>query len=121
MKEKRKAERRQILENFSFFVVVPKLGGIKKKLQDLSEAGIGFQFDTLGTFSLHQGEEVEIQFYLNQTLFLPLQVRIARIGTQIPDVQEVGCVITSLKTPSYATFLTLVKLIDQLEVTAEEV
>lgn len=121
MKEKRKAERRQILENFSFFVVVPKLGGVKKKLQDLSESGIGFQFDTLGTFSLKQGEEVEIHFYLNQTLFLPLQVRIARVAAQSPEVQEVGCEITSIKTPGYSTFLTLVKLIDQLEVTAEEV
>jgi hypothetical protein len=121
VQEKRRAERRKILENFSFFVVVPTLGGIKKKLQDLSETGIGFQFDTLGTFSLTQNAEVDIHFYLNQTLFLPLKVRIARLGAHAPEVQEVGCEIISTTSPSYATFLTLVKLIDQLESTAEEI
>ena len=46
--ERRKAKRRPILEAFSFFVVVPKKGMMKLAVLDVSESGLGFDYDVGG-------------------------------------------------------------------------
>ena len=50
--EKRRAKRRGILDRFSFYISIPKLGHSRHKVKDISELGIGFELDTLGEFKL---------------------------------------------------------------------
>ncbi len=114
MKEKRNSKRRQILENFSFFVCVPKIGAAKLAVHDISETGIGFSIDTLGEFRLDQKAESNLQFYLNQTLFLPLKIQVMRQYEE-NGVQQIGAVFLETQSPAHQTFLSLVKLVDQLE------
>jgi hypothetical protein len=59
----------------------------------VSEIGIGFDFDIEGEsfeeFPLQRGQEVEVHLYLNQSLFLPLMVSVARIQPE-GSVRRVG-------------------------------
>jgi hypothetical protein len=117
--ERRKAKRRDILERFSFYICVPKLGYTRHKVNDISELGIGFMLDTLGEFSLNNNEECDLQFYLNQSLFLSLKIKVVRSIDRAEMVQEVGAIFADTSDNTYKTFLTLVALVDQLSETAE--
>ncbi|MEK6705593.1 MAG: PilZ domain-containing protein [Bdellovibrionota bacterium] len=83
MAERRLAKRRPILETFSIFVVVPKKGVHRLKLGDLSEIGIGFDLDIEGEpqagFPMASGGEIGLRLYLNQSLYLPLVVKVVRV------------------------------------------
>lgn len=118
--EKRRAKRRGILDRFSFYISIPKLGHSRHKVKDISELGIGFELDTLGEFKLKKGEICELQFYLNQSLFLPLHIEVVRELNE-SALQEVGAVFVNVDTPAHQTFNTLVKLVDQLAESIESV
>ena len=118
--EKRRAKRRGILDRFSFYISIPKLGHSRHKVRDISELGIGFELDTLGEFKLKKGEICELQFYLNQSLFLPLHIEVVRELDE-SALQEVGAVFVNVDTPAHQTFNTLVKLVDQLAESIESV
>lgn len=77
MKEKRKASRIQILESFSVYLVITDMGPYKIQISDLSEIGIGFQLDD-DLEAIEAGQEKAVQLYMNQTLFLPLTIKIVR-------------------------------------------
>ena len=111
--ERRKTSRRNILDQFSFYVSVPRLGNNRLKVNDVSEMGIGFVVETLGQFRLEKDEQVDLHFYLNQSLFLPLRIQAVRLQEE-GDEQLVGAVFLDTHTNQHATFLTLVKLLDQL-------
>lgn len=112
--ERRKVKRREILEKFSFYICVPKIGFARHKVNDISELGIGFTIETLGgEFKLAAQEQVDLHFYLNQSLYLPLKIQVMR---QIDgnSTQEVGAVFLDTSTAIHQTFLTLVKFLDQV-------
>ena len=116
--ERRKAKRREVLDQFSFYICVPKLGYTRHKVNDVSELGIGFTIDTMGEFKLGQDEVCDLLFYLNQSLYLPLQIKAVRLR-EAEHTQEVGATFNDTTTEVYQTLLTLVKLIDQLTESAE--
>ncbi len=111
--ERRQAKRRDILEYFSFYICVPKLGFTRHKVNDISEMGIGFLIETLGEFKLQKGEVCDLQFYLNQSLYLSLKIEVMR-HVDTPTTQEVGAVFKDMEKKTSETFNTLVKLVDQL-------
>ena len=111
--DRRKTQRRGILDQFSFYVSIPHLGNIRLKVNDVSEMGIGFTVDTLGEFKLKKDEQTELHFYLNQSLFLPLKIQVVRFFEQ-DETQNVGAVFLDTTSSQYQTLITLVKLLDQL-------
>ncbi len=112
--ERRKSKRREILEKFSFYVQIPKIGPSRHRVKDVSESGIGFTIDTLGgAFKLEKGETTELHFYLNQSLYLSLMIEVVR-HHQIQDELDLGAIILDTKSEQYNTYLTLVKFLDQL-------
>ena len=118
--ERRRVKRREILENFSFYICIPKLGYTRHKVNDVSELGIGFMVETLGEFRLVNQETCELQFYLNQSLYLPMQIQVVRAMDRPELVQEVGAIFTEMNDSAHDTFVTLVKLVDQMTETAVE-
>ena len=64
--EKRKSKRREILEYFSFYACVPKIGYTRLKVNNVSETGIGFTIETFGEIKLAKDDQCDLQFYLNQ-------------------------------------------------------
>ena len=111
--EKRKARRREIMNEFSFYVCVPKLGFTKHKVNDVSEIGIGFTMDTFGEFKLEKDEVCDLHFYLNQSLYLALKINVVRFK-ETDHIQNIGATFLDTDSKSHETFLTVVKLLDQL-------
>ena len=119
--ERRKSKRREILENFSFYIQIPKLGTARHRIHDISEFGIGFNVESLGgVFTLSNDEKLELHLYLNQSLFLPLKIQVAR-QEQKKETQHVGAVFLDTQSNQYQTFLSLVKFLDQLSEFGQEV
>ena len=80
----------------------------------MSELGIGFTIDTLdGEFKLKKDERCELHFYLNQSLYLTLNIQVVR-QKDSEQLQENGAVFLDTSSNQHQTFLTLVKLLDQL-------
>jgi hypothetical protein len=114
--ERRKAPRRPILDTFSLFVAIPKKGPHRLPVHDVSELGLGFDFDVEGesatSFPTAIGEKLEVHLYLNQSLYLPLEVEIMRIESRKGGARRVGTEIASRKTPAYKGFEAFLKMLD---------
>jgi hypothetical protein len=114
--ERRKAPRRPVVETFSLFAVIPKKGPYRLPVNDVSELGLGFDFDIDGesaeTFPTAIGERFEVDLYLNQSLYLPLEVEIMRIETRKGGARRVGTEIANRKTPAYRGFAAFLKMLD---------
>lgn len=118
--ERRKSKRREILENFSFYIQIPKLGPARHHVHNVSESGIGFIVESLGgVFTLNKDEIVDLRFYLNQSLYLSLKIQVSRQEKK-GETQEIGAVFLDTKSNQYQTFLSLVKFLDQITEFAEE-
>ena len=115
--ERRKAKRRPILESFSLFVVVPGKGDYRLPLHDLSELGIGFDLDMEGedpaAFPIKPSEHIDVLLYLNQTLSIPLTVKVARIVDE-GGYRKIGAEFLEKNGKSHQALLSFVKVIDEL-------
>lgn len=116
--ERRRAKRREVLDRFSFYICIPKLGHTRHKVNDVSELGIGFSLETLGEFRLQNNETCELQFYLNQSLYLQLKIKVMRQKDE-NSIQDVGAEFLETETKQHQTFLTLVRLLDQVTESGE--
>ncbi len=115
--DRRGSRRRPILESFSFFVVVPQKGFHRLRVVDVSDTGVGFDYDIVGemkeAFPVAVGESFELQFYLNQTLFIPVHVKVARIDDS-KVIRRVGAEFTSSGTPAHAGLAAVLDMIDKV-------
>lgn len=114
--ERRQAPRHPILESFSLFVTLPHKGGYRLAVHDVSELGIGFDFDTEGEdpslFPLAAGEHLEVHLYLNQTLYLPLRVKVSRVFS-VGSTRRVGAELVA-GTPSRQAYLSFLAMLGEL-------
>lgn len=120
MVEKRRAERRPILETFSLFATIPKRGGYKLPIHDVSKVGLSLDIDTEGEtledHPIQKGEDLEVCLYLNQTLYIPLSVKVVRI-IENDSVRTVGA---EVQTSPGAKALTLfIDMLDKITGVAE--
>lgn len=114
--ERRRANRQNILDSFSVFIVVPKKGPHRLKVHNVSTVGIAFDLDIEGEpsdqFPLQTGESLDGQLYLNQSLFVPLQLKITRLSRN-DGVRQVGADVTNDKEgKSYQAFKSFVNMIE---------
>lgn len=121
--DRRRTRRRPIIETFSMFCVVPKKGPYRLAIHDVSDQGIGFDLDMDGedtqAFALKLGEQLEVHLYLNQSLYLPLSVKVARIEVRNGQdsaqgkVRRIGAELDS-KDPVHAGFAAFLKMLDAI-------
>ena len=116
-RERRGARRRPIMESFSFFVVVPKKGFHKLRVVDISDSGVGFDYDILGeapdAFPVKIGEEFDLQFYLNQSLYIPMKVKVMRVDDS-KVIRRIGAEFINSGSPEHQGLISLITMIDQL-------
>jgi hypothetical protein len=115
--ERRRARRRPILATFSVHLVIPKKGLYKLTVHDLSELGIGFDIDVEGEsaadFPVAIGNVIETRLYLNQSLFIPLSIRVARVEEQ-RIVRRVGAEFQNQLSTDFKAFLALLSFLDHM-------
>lgn len=115
--EKRRAERRPILDTFSVFVTIPNKGGYRLPLHNLSELGGYFDFDVEGEeiwgVPLKTGETRELHIYLNQSLYIPLKVKIVRVNEE-GLVRKVGVEFVDRETKEYQALQSFLQMLDKV-------
>ena len=115
--ERRKSKRRPILDSFSLFLVVPRKGPHRLPIHDVSREGIGFSLDTEGEtpeeFPLEQGETLNLRLYLNQTLYLPLVLKAARIESH-SGLRRVGASFEEREKASYKAYLAFHDMLEEV-------
>ncbi len=115
--ERRRSPRRQILDAFGVFVVVPSLGAHRLRMHDVSDLGLGFDMDLAGEVPapgiLKAGQELPIQLHFNAQLSLSLVLRISRIEESV-GVRRVGGEITGPRGREQKAFCAFVDLVDAL-------
>ena len=120
--ERRRTKRRPILATFSLFVVVPQKGPHRLSVHDVSDLGIGFDLDTEGEietdFPLKQGERLQLHFYLNQSLFLPISVQVARLDRE-GEIRRVGGEIVDKKGKPLEAFQAFIQMLDAVSEAVE--
>lgn len=115
--DKRRAERKKILESFHIFLTVSKLGAVQFHLKDISDTGIAFVCDPAGMFRVDK--TYDAFFYLNAGLRIPIKFRVVRMFNTEDGLENVGCELIELSEKAKTTFQTFTKFLDDLvEVTA---
>jgi hypothetical protein len=119
--DRRKAERRPLLESFGFFAGAPAKGMHRLPVHDVSETGLGLNLDVEGEpqdhFPIRQGESLDLHLYLNQSLYLSLKGKVAWVrGNE--RARTVGVEFTDKKEAGYRAVGRLVKFLDILHESA---
>lgn len=116
--EQRSAQRRPILDQFSIFVVVPKKGSYQLDVKNISEEGIFFNLDVEGespdSLFLQVGNTLDIRFYLNSGLYIPLTVQVARVEQKEKPFRQIGCLFQNKKSENYLAFLDFLHFLDRI-------
>ena len=120
--ERRRAKRLPVLDSFSVALVLPKKGDTRLTVFDVSRLGIGFYLDEnlvnlpsdlQAEYQLHLGGVVEAHLYLNQSLYIPVSVTVARLEEQ-DQRQRVGVEFVDLQSPGFLAFESFVQMLDRL-------
>lgn len=109
--ERRKSERREVLETFHVFLVIPKGGLHKIYLKDVSEGGLSFLAPVPEEFP--EGRVFEAHFYINPTLRLPLRMRVAHVQGS-GDSARVGCQFSETSSRAYKAYARFLGLLEDL-------
>jgi len=81
---------------------------------------MGFEVDSIGgTFTLKKDEKTDLNFYLNQSLYLPLKIQVVR-QEEKSGIQSIGAVLLETNSNQYQTFLSLVRFLDELSEFGQE-
>ena len=119
--ERRRAKRIPILASFSISLVVPKKGMHRLGIYDVSENGIGFILNIDEEFSrpspTQLNESLEINLYLNLSLFLPLSVRVVRIDDAQTGERRIGAEFENRTSESFMAFLAFLAFLDKIQST----
>lgn len=76
--ERRKNKRTMVQDFFSVFIVIPNKHGMAKiYLRDLSKAGLCFRTEMEEPFAA--GQVLDLRFYTNPNMYIPLQCRVIRV------------------------------------------
>lgn len=120
--ERRRAKRLPVLESFSVFLVLPGKGDSRLTVFDVSRLGIGFYLDESqnelppelkAQYQIKQGDVLEVHFYLNQSLYIPLSATVARLDEHLHS-QRVGVEFTDLSDPGFLAYECFVQMLDRL-------
>jgi hypothetical protein len=119
--ERRKSRRRPVLETFSLFIVIPKKGPHRLAVRDVSDLGMRFDLDldleaaAPDDFRVAVGDTLEVDFYINQSLALPLKLQVARFAEATPgSPRQIGGALVDLYAPSYRAFAAFIQLLDAI-------
>ena len=114
--ERRREIRRPILESFHMHVEVPSYGAYRMRFYDVCTMGISFDYgldDDEDNAAVLPGSEFDIKLYLNETLSLPLTIRVAHVS-RVDGKWRVGAEFIKRESKAYNAYLQFVNFVDGL-------
>ena len=115
--ERRGSQRLPVVDSFALFVTLPKRPFLKLKIYDVSASGLQcdvvIEGEPSDSFSVSPNEELDVHLYLNQFLFLPLKVRVARVDQSGPT-RRIGAEIVGKGTKTFESYTAFVKMLETL-------
>ncbi|MCM2324734.1 MAG: PilZ domain-containing protein [Oligoflexia bacterium] len=116
--ERRRSRRRTVLSTFSLFVVIPKKGFHRLSIRDVSDQGIGFELDVEGEspqdFPVSTGEELSLNFYLNQSLYLQLKGKVVRLESLPSGLRTLGVEFVDPAAPGMKAYRSFLQMLDEI-------
>lgn len=115
--DRRRSQRRPIVEAFNVFVVLPSKGAHRLKIHDVSDHGVGFDIDMegepLGDYELAKGDVISVELHFNTRLSIPLKLKVTRVEV-LGGLRRVGGELVDRKAPEHQAFDAFVRLVDAL-------
>jgi hypothetical protein len=109
--ERRRSARKEVLETFHVFLVIPRSGLRKMYLKDVSDHGMGFYAEADDAFT--SGEVIDCTFYINPSLKLPLSLKVAHVIDE-GGRKKVGCEFNNTSTKAHKVFGDFMSLLNDL-------
>ena len=120
--ERRRSKRRPILETFSLAIVLKNKPDLKLRVIDISDHGLAFEIDidgeALSEYTPRANDTLSVSLYLNQTLYIPLKVKVIRISKN-KENRSIGAELLDQKGKSHQALLGFLETIDRLVEVAE--
>ncbi len=110
--ERRSHQRRGVLDTFHVFLCLKERGWGKFHLRDISENGFAFEIESAGEYPMNSIHECH--FFINPGLYLPMNFRVAHIGSGEQGLVHVGAHIQFGDARLKKVFQSFVKLLDEL-------
>lgn len=107
IQERRRSERKRVIENMMVFLTIPKLSAGKIYLKDVSEEGFSFFMDA--SSAIRGGHSYEGHFHLNAGVKLPLKFRVVHT-----EDRTAGCEITDRASKAYQVYVRFIALLEDL-------
>ncbi len=115
--EERESIRRDILDSFKIYMMMPYLGSQKISIFNVSIKGLSFMAEP--GMNLSEGMVLDCYFYLNINIRIPLQIKIVHKVEEC-GITKMGCEIQSLDTVSYKAYVKFIELLLALANVGEE-
>jgi hypothetical protein len=109
--DRRKSTRKEVLETFHVFLVIPSKGLRKLHLKDVSTGGLGFQAEVGDRFE--SGAVFDCFFYINPSLKLPLQLKVAHVSDSVDGITRIGCELQDRTSKGYKAFASFIGMLDE--------
>lgn len=106
--EERESIRRDILDSFRIYMVMPHLGSQKISIINVSMKGISFLAEP--GLKIKEGMIIECYLHLNSNIRVSLQLKVVHIVEEC-GVNKAGCEITSLDSLSYKAYVKFIELL----------
>lgn len=110
--ERRKHARRDVLETFHVFLVIPKVGPQKIYLRDLSEGGMALVAEAEDPLKLQ--DVVSCFLHINPNLKLPLSFKVTHVKVDADGTKRLGCEFDDTSSKAYKAYVKFLDLLDEL-------
>jgi hypothetical protein len=98
------------------FAVVPKKGDYRLPVHDVSADGLAINLDNeedAASLPIGAGETLHLQLYVNQTLHMPLVVKVVRVDNH-ETIRRIGAEIVEKGTPGHVALQAFCTFLDRL-------
>lgn len=104
----RESIRRDILDSFKIYMMMPYMGTQKISISNVSMKGLSFIAEP--GMKISEGMVLDCYFYLNSNIRIPLQVKVVHKVEEC-GITKMGCEIQSVETVSYKAYVKFIELL----------
>ena len=111
--EEREFVRRDILDAFQIYLMMPFLGSQKVSIFDVSVKGLSFRAEP--GMKINEGMQLDCYLYLNSNIRIPLNICIVH-RVEEGGITKAGCKIRNTHSSTYTAYVKFVELLQSLAI-----